>query len=64
MENLWILMLLSFSSNLFVFSLKAKTIIYLASREIEEKTYKMSEPLLQPQTVKKSLQGFLQKRKK
>ncbi|KAL3360859.1 hypothetical protein AABB24_014015 [Solanum stoloniferum] len=53
-----------------VTDLQAKAIIYLASREIEEKTNKtsspMSEPsspLLQPQTVKKSLQRFLQKRK-
>ncbi|XP_004244920.1 protein TIFY 5A-like [Solanum lycopersicum] len=47
--------------------LQAKAIIYLASRGMEMKTNKMSEPsspLLQPQTVKKSLQGFLQKRKK
>ncbi|KAG5589944.1 hypothetical protein H5410_040458 [Solanum commersonii] len=54
-----------------VTDLQAKAIIYLASRETEEKTNKtsspMSEPsspLLQPQTVKKSLQRFLQKRKK
>ncbi|XP_049377801.1 protein TIFY 5A-like [Solanum stenotomum] len=53
-----------------VTDLQAKAIIYLASRETEEKTNKtsspMSEPsspLLQPQTVKKSLQRFLQKRK-
>lgn len=46
--------------------MQAKAIIYLASREMEEKTNKLSEPsspLLQPQTVKKSLQRFLQKRK-
>ncbi|MCD9559338.1 hypothetical protein HAX54_017238 [Datura stramonium] len=53
--------------------LQAKAIIYLASREIEEKTNKtqspMSKPsssLLQPQTglfMKRSLQSFLQKRK-
>ncbi|KAK4707001.1 hypothetical protein R3W88_033440 [Solanum pinnatisectum] len=53
-----------------VTDLQAKAIIYLASRKTEEKTNKtlspMSEPsspLLQPQTVKKSLQRFLQKRK-
>ncbi|XP_004244919.1 protein TIFY 5A-like [Solanum lycopersicum] len=49
-----------------VTQLQAKAIIYLASREMEEKTNKLSEPsspLLQPQTVKKSLQRFLQKRK-
>ncbi|KAL3330010.1 hypothetical protein AABB24_034061, partial [Solanum stoloniferum] len=51
-----------------VTDLQAKDIIYLASRETEEKINKtlslMSEPsspLLQPQTVKKSLQRFLQK---
>ncbi|XP_060181722.1 protein TIFY 5A-like [Lycium barbarum] len=52
---------------------QAKAIIYLASREIEEKTKKTpspiskpSSPLLQPQTglfMKRSLQRFLQKRK-
>ncbi|KAG5589953.1 hypothetical protein H5410_040467 [Solanum commersonii] len=47
----------------------AKAIIYLASRGMKEKTNKMSEPsspLLQLQTglfMKRSLQGFLQKRK-
>uniref|UniRef100_A0A3Q7HN62 Protein TIFY n=2 Tax=Solanum lycopersicum TaxID=4081 RepID=A0A3Q7HN62_SOLLC len=53
-----------------VTDLQAKAIIYLASRETEEKTNKSlspisepSSPLLQPQTVKKSLQRFLQKRK-
>ncbi|XP_055820102.1 protein TIFY 5A-like [Solanum dulcamara] len=56
-----------------VTELQAKAIIYLASREMEEKTNKtpspiseLSSPLLQPQTglfMKKSLQGFLQKRK-
>ncbi|KAK6781944.1 hypothetical protein RDI58_019740 [Solanum bulbocastanum] len=48
---------------------QAKAIIYCASREMEEKTNKISEPsspLLQPQTgcfMNKSLQRFLQKRK-
>ncbi|KAL3360857.1 hypothetical protein AABB24_014013 [Solanum stoloniferum] len=52
-----------------VTELQAKAIIYLASRGMKEKTNKMSEPslpLLQPQTglfMKRSLQGFLQKRK-
>ncbi|XP_049372601.1 protein JAZ13 [Solanum verrucosum] len=47
----------------------AKAIIYLASRGMEEKTNKMSEPSspsLQPQTglfMKRSLRRFLQKRK-
>ncbi|XP_049377803.1 protein TIFY 5A-like [Solanum stenotomum] len=52
-----------------VTQLQAKAIIYLASRGMEEKTNKMSEPSspsLQPQTglfMKRSLQRFLQKRK-
>ncbi|XP_049372598.1 protein TIFY 5A-like [Solanum verrucosum] len=52
-----------------VTQLQAKAIIYRASREMEEKTNKMSEPsspLLQTQTgrfMNKSLQRFLQKRK-
>ncbi|XP_070048267.1 protein TIFY 5A-like [Nicotiana tomentosiformis] len=52
--------------------LQAKAIIYLASREMEENTKtsspisEASSPLLQTQTglsMKRSLQGFLQKRK-
>ncbi|WMV41313.1 hypothetical protein MTR67_034698 [Solanum verrucosum] len=49
--------------------MQAKAIIYLASRGMEEKTNKMSEPSspsLQPQTglfMKRSLRRFLQKRK-
>ncbi|KAK4706999.1 hypothetical protein R3W88_033438 [Solanum pinnatisectum] len=50
--------------------LQAKAIIYLASRGMEVEKNKMSDPsspLLQPQTglfMKRSLQGFLQKRKR
>ncbi|XP_055821959.1 protein TIFY 5A-like [Solanum dulcamara] len=53
--------------------LQAKAIIYLASKEMKEKTNQTSSPisepsspLLQPETdlfMKKSLQRFLQKRK-
>ncbi|KAK6781942.1 hypothetical protein RDI58_019738 [Solanum bulbocastanum] len=73
LENKQLQQLIIFYNGKFVVSdateLQAKAIIYLASRGMKEKTNKMSEPsspLLQPQTglfIKRSLQGFLQKRK-